>query len=598
MPTEKGAVAIKLLRPRNALKERFRDALFHLSVQTTFAPRLQEDAVQAGLIWQRLLGRAYEAEGGNPAAIVRPLGYFWDEELFSFAEIQTWVEGRPSRHEPDDQLIQRWLGLSHTPPNNEIDRQRNFMARITRLCYQIGAIGLARQYEWLTLVSQANVLKCAEISSPSSEFTAVDFRPGLAIPFFLPLSPAHARIIWQGFLRGVLVHFDEIDLPRLDAYLEEHLDAFTEFAPLVEHLKKAEARYRAGLPDLWHRVWKRTQPLVRQPAITNWQKLGLMDVEEARYLHGARRFYFYLLLDNLPLFGHIVLRWLGNGIYREHWRRLLTQSAYRREGLKVMQGHDLANWVITKRVPLDTAKHLADRQSPYLFHKFALGFLPASAHRFLTDPSQRADWGQRFLHPFRLLADKNYQTAWFLQIIQAQADKGVVSADTASRLKDRIGEPFMRGFLWDLSFTVGLDVLARLFYLFLAVYGLVTEEFWLLILTFLGPISPSGIVRVFYLFVQLLVGAPRMVRHRDRRLLMTRLVSLAIAPWRMVGNLFVPFAMLAYDHEMSFLFADYFVTKMVNRIPVLGGPDKLLAHWVFQWTYNFPLSLWGLLSRK
>ena len=49
--------------------------------------------------------------------------------------------------------------------------------------------------------------------------------------------------------------------------------------------------------------------------------------------------------------------------------------------------------------------------------------------------------------------------------------------------------------------------------------------------------------------------------------------------------------MFAFYNDMSLLLGDYFVSKMVDAIPVFGGEGKLIENWAFQTAYNLPLSI-------
>jgi hypothetical protein len=149
----------------------------------------------------------------------------------------------------------------------------------------------------------------------------------------------------------------------------------------------------------------------------------------------------------------------------------------------------------------------------------------------------------------------------------------------------------MRGFLRDLGLTVGLDMFAKTLYLVLAYYGITQGNYLPFLIATLGPISPSGLVRASYVLLQLFANLPYILRRKEGKLLLARLLGLMIAPWRAIGNLFTPVEMFTYYPQMSALLADYLVAKTVNIVPVLGGRGKLLAYWAFQLTYNLPLSI-------
>ncbi len=90
--TEPHWVALKILKPRSKFKRWFRDLLFWLSFQVSFAPRLREEALRSGLLWQAILRAFAAVEFKDDQAVARPIGYFWDSELRSLVEIHEWVD--------------------------------------------------------------------------------------------------------------------------------------------------------------------------------------------------------------------------------------------------------------------------------------------------------------------------------------------------------------------------------------------------------------------------------------------------------------------------------------------------------------------------
>jgi len=594
---EKRPVALKVLRPRSKWKEAFRDILFKLSYQTSFAPRLREEALRSGLIWQELLRTAAGIELGTDSVIAKPFGYYWDDEVSSFVEIHEWVKGRGPRYEADDQIITRWMGKTKEPLNDEIARKRKFMGDLVKLCHEIGAIGLALQYEWYTFVSQANILTRNEQPDGFSEFVAVDCRPGLAVPFFLPLSPVHAKIILHGLNRGVFAHFDEVDFDKLDTYLATHVNEFKYADGLIQRLKEDDEQYRSGLPNLWH---VRTQFLrdenlrqtVQEESIREWQRLGKVSVEEAEKLRGgSRRYAPYFILDNVPLIGQPLFRLLGNEEYRRHIARILRNPAYLKEVIEVQKASDILEWNDGQRITTERATVLVRSTPRYLLEKSILGWQPKSIHRLATDAQAcRKLVDHLVINPIRLCVNRRYREAWLLDIIEQQAEKGVVATEQVETLREQVGEARMQGFMRDLGVAAGLETASKLLYVALVAYGLSAKDFLPLAVALLGPISPSGIARAAYVLAQLARNLPHIVKNKDRKLLLTRALGTISAPWRVVGNAFAPLEMFAYYNDMSLLLCDYYVSKMVNAIPVFGGEGKLLEHWVFQASYNLPIS--------
>ncbi|RPI32166.1 MAG: hypothetical protein EHM70_09640, partial [Chloroflexota bacterium] len=381
-----GPVAIKVLIPMNRWKGAFRDSLFYMSFQAPFAPRLRVEALRAGMVWQEILRIAAEIEFGVRTVIPRPLGYYWDSELCSFAEVHEWIDGRAAKYGVDDGILQRLLARTSSPPVTEIGMERAFMQRLANLCRKIGAVGLARQYEWYTFVSQANVLVRESPAAGTSKFVGVDCRLGLAVPFFLPLSPVHARIIFQGLQRGVYAHYDEVDFTCLDRYLSAHAAAFAPLEGLVRQLKDDDRNYRQGLPDLWH---TRTH-ILRDPArrerskqatAGDWHKLGLIS-PPARAAVESRpnAFYGVLALSLVPFAGPILMKLAGNESYRDHIRGLLRDGRYLRESLEVRRAVDLIAWLDRMRISPAHARALNSSMAACLVEKLALSWLPPLFH--------------------------------------------------------------------------------------------------------------------------------------------------------------------------------------------------------------------------
>ncbi len=406
-------VALKVLRPRSGWKLWVRETLFRLCFQASFAPRLREEAVRSGLGWQAFLRVATRLEFGTSNAVARPYGYYWDADLSSFAEVHEWVDGREALSEPDDQILARWLHRPDAlPPENEMARKKEFMDALASLCRRLGAFGLARQYDWWTLVAQSNVLTCTPsawpdeddpghnpsragvpVYAPGGDFTAVDTRPGLAILFFLPLSPAHARIIWEGLRRGVLVHYDEVDFGKLVLYLKSHpgLDVLL---PAVETLASVDTAYRALLPNLWHNhLHFFTDPDLRlrprRALAADWKRLGQVDLATAGTVP-MRPILFYSLafLGLLPFTGSFLARLSGNASYRAHLHAVITSSAYRLAVLAPGSG-DLPTW--GAKVAFSSTRRAAGVASCSWRKKPARLAAPR-ASRALVEPGSAGHW--------------------------------------------------------------------------------------------------------------------------------------------------------------------------------------------------------------
>lgn len=593
-------LAVKVLRPRSGWKLAIRETLFWITYQTAFAPRLREAAVRAGLLWQTMLHAAAEEEFQTAGSVARPVGYYWDASLASYVEVHEWVPSRTIRYETDDLLLMRWLKKSTAPPQSEMACKKVFMDRLAGLCRAMGAEGLARQYDWFTFISQANVLT-RDGNGTAQRFCAVDCRPGLAFPFFLPLSPAHLMINLQGLRRGILSHYDECDLEKLDAYLAAHPALTGRLQRAARQLRAEYTAYRAGLPDLWQRGLRvLTCPGLRQTlraaAAEDWLRTGLLDLETSRALtSNSLAFGGLLILQCIPVIGPALARLAGNAAYQAYTWRILQDPAYRQAWLGETRARDLAEWQAAERIHPAHIDRLSRSTAAYLVEKTICGWLPGSLHRLLVDPAARRLFCEkRLLQPLRLLIHHDARVAWLEGIIQFELDRGVLENERAEALRDQARQPQMKGFLRDLGFTAALDVFSRLVYLVLGLYAVSTGDLLPLGLAALGPVPPSGPPRMIYILALLAGDLLRLLLRRRvpraGRLILARLGALLLAPWRWVGNLFPVMEMSAYYPRLALLLADYHIEQAINSIPVLGGRGKLLEYWAFQACYNLPMS--------
>ena len=124
------------------------------------------------------------------------------------------------------------------------------MRQFVQLLHEVGAHEFARQYEWSTWKSQPNCLKRTETAAaPEKGLVAVDFRAGLALLPFLPMSPGDFKLIPQGIWRGSLVQFDRGDLKKLAQFIDAHAE-LADLKPLLEELQGVERVYRESLFDV------------------------------------------------------------------------------------------------------------------------------------------------------------------------------------------------------------------------------------------------------------------------------------------------------------------------------------------------------------
>jgi hypothetical protein len=220
--------------------------------------------------------------------------------LGSCGELREWVEGRTWRLEVDDNLdsLKRWKRGKQVDAERlgspEYRAKKQFMAEFVKLLHEVGGHELARQYEWWTCKSQPNCLKREGTDEdPSAGLVAVDFRAGLALLPFLPMSPGDFMLIVKGLMRGSLVQFDRGDIAKLEAFVQANSGEFGDMSEMLAELKAAEQSYRNSILDVTHnhiRVFHSRElwATMMDSAVTGWKVRNLVDERSERKLRGSR----------------------------------------------------------------------------------------------------------------------------------------------------------------------------------------------------------------------------------------------------------------------------------------------------------------------
>ncbi|MGB5815885.1 MAG: hypothetical protein WBI27_11820, partial [Thermoanaerobaculia bacterium] len=309
--------AIKILRPPSAFAGFFRNVLYFLAYQGAFSAQVNPAAVRVGVLWQKLIRRAAALELGEEGSVCDTFATFYDADLRSFGEINEWVDGRIWKFEVDNQVFDRWDFDGEPPADQnspEYVHKKIFMRRLVALLHEMGSPELARQYEWWTCKSQPNALKrLSAAGSPAAGLTAIDFRAGLALLFFLPMSPADFGLILRGLFRGRLVQFDRSDLPKLRQFIATRSETLEDLQPAVEELEQQEKIYRGSLPDLTHQGLRlvtssQLRQSVKEGTVTAWTSQGRIDEEHAARLIGGRGLFSLLyVISVLPFVGPAIV---------------------------------------------------------------------------------------------------------------------------------------------------------------------------------------------------------------------------------------------------------------------------------------------------
>jgi len=601
--------AMKVLVPPSGFSELFRNAVYAVGFQGPFSLQVNLDAVRAGALWQKLIRRAATLRFGDERAVVDILATLHDRNLGSFGELSEWVDGRNWRFEVDDHLDLRAKSLAGKPVDEsglgspEYRAKRTFMREFVELLGEMGAHEFARQYQWWTCKSQPNVLKRTDREDdPAAGLTAVDFRAGLALLPFLPMSPGDVALIGRGVARGSLVQFDRGDLAKLRGFISAREGNFADLADALAELEQREAAYRESLPDVTHhhvrllhdgRLWSRIFD-------ANVEALARRNTVDAPFAETLRRRRFaaawFVLLGLVPLLGRRIQKLVGRADVRRHYARLLDEAGYLRRAVAAHIAEALIGWHRDGRIDAEHVEALARRPLGPRAVGFALhavlSVLPAGLHRALTDAAYARDkLATVFVRPIRLLFDAALREQWMRDMIADGEAKGMVTPAEAEGIRGRLSEPYVQKYLQSLAVHVMTLPVTQIVSVSVAIWykiandltwGQAWDEMLLIIGLFqVPPISPGSICRGLY--VVYLVIRERNIKDYN--------IAVFMGFFKYIGYLSFPVQMAYRYPVLARFMAGHWATELVHAVPVFGERGALLEHGVFDLCYNRLLTI-------
>jgi hypothetical protein len=601
--------AVKIMVPPERSSRRFRDLLYWIGFQAPFSAQVHRAACRSGLLWQRLARLAASLAGEAEDAVAEVHASFYDPSLRAFGEIREWVEGRTWRLEPDTTpgLRRRWQTVApESTGSPEYVAKRQFMWRFVRLLHEMGAPELARQYEWWTMKSQPNTLKRAGADrNPAAGLCAVDFRAGLVLLPFLPMSPGDLKLIVDGVRRRSLAQFDRADFVRLRAFGNRFGDRAAHLAPMVDALERYDQAYRRSMPDLTHQGLR----LLRDPGLRRDVRHGLVAGYESDRLADAAHagtlrerpgaFALFYVAGAVPLLGGILRRLWGNARYREHAGRMWTDRAYLLRTFRAALARRLVRWHRGGRISSERARRLLDRPWQFWLERGTIGFLPAALHRACAEPAyvwERLTAGWTFVR--RFFRDAAFREQWFTDLVEDGYRDGMLDASEREAILAKVRDPFIVKYLkclgvhfacmpvthvvaaicggvvllWDLRSGLGWASAMGRFALIQAAFQVT-------------PISPGSICRGAYVLYL-------MIRERNFH---SYVIAAPVSFAKYLGYLAFPFQMATTYPALARFMASRWATNAVHVVPVFGEKGALFEHLVFDACFNWPraFGLWA-----
>jgi hypothetical protein len=597
--------AMKILIPPTAFSRIFRNVIYWIGFQGPFQLQVNPAASRSGAIWQKFIRRAAKIRFGDEKAVVDIHATFVDRKLGSCGELSEWVDGRTWQLEVDEHLdlLQLWRKGrevdSHCLGSPEYRAKHTFMGNFVDLLHETGAHEFARQYEWSTCKSQPNCLKrTGTDDSPSGGLVAVDFRAGLALLPFLPMSPGDFKLIFNGLMRGSLVQFDRGDIEKLEKFIHAYSDQFSDMGEMLDDLKEAERVYRDSVPDITHNHFRllydlRLWSTMLESAVTGWRVRNLIDAGcEENFRRNKVLALLFGMLGIIPLAGRFIRRIWGRHEYRKHYREMLSGWNYFRRAVRGKCIEKIIGWHRSGRISDERALKLA-AQVRRCFYHMPLSILPAGLHRFFTDltyAKERLDY--LALRPVRLYFDADLRSQWLRDMVLEGEKKHLLNKEDAGIILAQSTEPFIQKYLKSLAVHICTVPITQVVSVLIAIIYVVTHPemprvqayaigISIIALFQVVPISPGSLARGLY--VVYLVIRERNFRDYN--------IAVFLGFFKYIGYLAFPIQMAYRYPAMARFMAGHWATEAVHIVPVFGERGALLEHSVFCHFYNWPLTI-------
>ena len=597
--------AMKILIPPSGFSVLFRNILYGIGFQGTFQLQTNPAASMAGALWQKFIRRGAKIRFKDEKAVNDIHAVFVDSNLGSCGEISDWVEGRTWQLEVDERmdLLKQWnkgkINNDSRLGSAEFRAKKRFMHDFVTLLNTMGAYEFARQYEWSTCKSQPNCLKRCDIEDdPEKGLVAVDFRAGLALLPFLPMSPGDIKLIIKGLFRGSLVQFDRGSIEKLEKFISTNKDEFSDMSGMLDELKTAESIYRNSIPDITHNHFRllysrKLWSTMLNSTATGCRIRNIIDkTSEEKLKNTIFTKYLFWIIGFVPFLGSFIRKMLGHSGWRRHYTGLLTSWDYLKRAVYGKIAEAVIVWHRAGRIDEKKAMGISESLVKFLF-QLPFSILPAGVHKICTSWSYFINRLDYYLaRPIRLYFNCEEREQWLRDMVQEGQDKRIVSKEDAEVILSKIKEPFIQKYLKSLAVHVCTLPVTQVVSVAVAViYVLMHPEMpraqsWAIGLGIIAlfqvvPISPGSLTRGLY--VLYLVIKERNFKDYN--------IAVFLGFFKYIGYLAFPIQMTYRYPELARFMAAHWATDAVHVVPVFGEGGALLEHWVFGLFYNWPLTI-------
>ena len=600
-----GIYAIKILIPPSRFSLLFRNFIYWAGFQGPFQLQVNPAAAKSGALWQKFIRRAAKIRFGEEEAVVDIYATFVDKTLGACGEFSEWVEGRTWRLEVDENIdtLKRWKKGKKVDGERlgspEYRAKHEFMHEFVRLLHDMGGHEFARQYEWSTCKSQPNCLKRKDTQDdPSGGLTAVDFRAGLALLPFLPMSPGDFKLIGKGLCRGSLVQFDRGCTAKLEEFVNSHSDEFADMYLMLEELKRCEETYRNSVPDITHnhvrllysgKLWS----TMLDSAVTGWKVRNIVGAESGEKIGSCRILtLLFWLMGLVPFLGKFCRKLWARADWRKHYVSMVTSYDYLKRSIRGRVVEKVISWYRGGRVGAEQAIKLAEKPWKF-FCQVPLSLVFAGLHRFIADTEFRnAKLAFIFVRPVKLYFNPHLREQWLRDMVSEGRKKHILSDEDAEVILSQSGERYIQRYLVSLVvhfMTVPVTQIVSVLHMWIWNVNhpeATGAERTAISLAILGiyqiiPVSPGSFCRGLYTTCLAIYDR----NFKDYN------IALFLSYFKYIGYLAFPIQMSYHYPAMSRFMAAHWATEAVHIVPVFGERGALLEHGVFSLFYNLALTI-------
>ncbi|SMP47821.1 hypothetical protein SAMN06265222_102342 [Neorhodopirellula lusitana] len=469
------------------------------------------------------------------------------------------------------------------------------MSRAESKLIEMGLVGSGWQVSPGALVSTANLLIPTSakfrVVHPTGEpqpkqhvenrYTIIDLESGIPA-VLLP------RYLWQGWSRGSLFPFDDLDPQQLQLASERTAIQLAELgqtdqaatlrhdvAALLEHDRKWKSTEVAPFRKPW--TWFSSQRWhdYRGACIERWSYQGSVDPPTQARLQSSVWLFATMWIAGLchpSSLGRWLQAWIGNQEHRRRAHRFASDSRCRTVFLKRYRSKKVRQWLQQERC--DNAC-TPKSHTGFLTQRLLGRLAPVGIHRYCVDSRRRY---RRHRQALALITRERYQAARGRQVfgktVARWKSRHWLSEAQAADLTHQFNGPqlavYSRGFAMHLAIKLLYPVMAPFKVGGVAV-ALAGGSLWYAIL----PLMMLPMMRTVVTLASLLANRSSNVPHRH---------ALCVGVIPTFGSAAFIVQMWSTSPQVSTFLLRDMASRLARKIPIYGGPDSRTEHAVLAFT--------------